>query len=718
MNDHVLTNLTPQHTALRALFIVALQRGVLLKPEDFVGFTEADTKAAVLGVMGRAGLEGRVRDGGWRELVRHADVCPFMALLADDYWVVVTEVGARGGEPGVTVLDPRTEKDGTQRIARADFVESWTGTFLLCRRARRPPRAADDAFGLAWFVPEILRHRAWLRDVAIAALLSTMVGFATPLMFQVLIDKVIGHRATDTLTAVIVMFCTLTLFDAVFAYTRQYGMLFVTSKIDARLAAKIFAHLLSLPLPFFEATTAGILVRHLQQTDTIRHFLTGRLFQTALDAVTLPITLSLLVFYSGRLTLVVLAFAGLITLVIGLLVPIFRRQLEQLYRAEGTRQGHLVETIHGIRTVKTLALEPLRITGWNDAVADGITRRAIVGRIGAIAGVITQTLEKFMQLAVLAIGATSVFDGSLSVGALVAFNMISGRVSGPLVQIVGLVNEYQEVSLAVKMLGTVMRHPPEQRSGEAGTTPEITGALSFDQVIFRYPGATSPALDRVSFEVEPGRVVGIVGRSGSGKTTLTRLIQGIQIAEQGTIRIDGHDIRAIDLAHLRRNIGVVLQENFLFRGTIRDNIAAARPDLTLGEIAEAARMAGAAEFIERLPAAYDTFVEENGANFSGGQRQRIAIARALVLRPRLLIFDEATSALDPESEAIVQTHLNEIAQGRTLVIVSHRLTSLTGADAILVLDQGSVVDYAPHAVLLQRCEVYQRLWVQQTSHFL
>ena len=714
MNDQVLPSLTPQHTALRALFIVALQRGVLLKPEDFVGFTDGDTTAAVLRVMTHVGLAGRVLEGSWRALQRHADVCPFMARLSDGFWIVVTDVSAAG----ITCLDPRTEKDGARRLDRGAFLEGWSGTLLLCRRAPRAMPAPDDVFGLSWFVPEILRHRAWLRDVALAAFLSTVVGFTTPLMFQVLIDKVIGHHATETLTAVVVMFCTLTFFDAIFAYTRQYGMLYVTSKIDARLAAKIFAHLLSLPLPFFEATTAGVLVRHLQQTDTIRHFLTGRLFQTALDAVTLPITLALLVFYSGRLTLVVLGFAAAITLVIGLLVPLFRRQLEQLYRAEGVRQGHLVETIHGIRTVKTLALEPLRLEGWNNAVADGITRRAIVGRIGAIAGVTTQTLEKLMQLAVLAIGATSVFDGSLSVGALVAFNMISGRVSGPLVQIVGLVNEYQEVSLAVKMLGTVMRHPPEQRAGLMGATPEITGALSFDQVTFRYAGAQSPALDRITFDVEPGRVIGIVGRSGSGKTTLTRLIQGIQIAEQGTIRIDGHDIRAIDLAHLRRSIGVVLQESFLFRGTIRDNIGAAQPSLSLDEIAEAARMAGAAEFIERLPAGYDTFVEENGANFSGGQRQRIAIARALVLQPRLLIFDEATSALDPESEAIVQNHLTDIARGRTLVVVSHRLTSLTTADSILVLDQGSIVDYAPHAVLLQRCEVYQRLWMQQTRHFL
>ena len=294
-----------------------------------------------------------------------------------------------------------------------------------------------------------------------------------------------------------------------------------------------------------------------------------------------------------------------------------------------------------------------------------------------------------MQISVLAVGAVEVFNGELSVGALVAFNMVSGRVTGPLVQIVGLLNEYQETSLAVRMLGTVMTHPPERDPGLQGVSPPISGSLVFDNVCFRYRPDGPPALDRVSFEVAAGQVIGIVGRSGSGKTTVTRLIQGLQMAQEGVIRLDGIDIRHIDLRHLRRSIGVVLQENFLFRGTVRENLAAVRPEATYDEIIEAARMAGAEEFIDRLPQSYDTMIEENGSNFSGGQRQRLAIARALLTRPRLLIFDEATSALDPESEAVIQDNLSDIARGRTLVIVSHRLTSLASADAILVLETGA-----------------------------
>ncbi len=709
--------LSAHHTALRCLFIISLRRGVLLKPENFNGFNETDTLGSVLRVMASVGLQGKVvHQGSWKKLQSLSYAYPLLATLKNGHWIVILDANETGGKKSVTLLDPQTEKDGSKLVSFDEFARDWTGTAVLCKRVHK----LDDErqpFGLRWFVPEILRHKKYLRTVAIAATLSSVIAFAMPLMFQILIDKVITHRSYQTLVTLVMVFAVLSLFDGVFNYTRQYLMMFVTTKIDARLASRIFQHLLSLPLSFFEQTTAGILTRHMQQTETIRHFLTGRLFQTALDAVALPVILAILLLYSVKLTLVVLMFSGIIAAIIGIMVPVFRHHLEQLYAAEGSRQGHLVETIHGMRTVKSLALEPRRMSLWNDAIALGVRRRAAVGKISALAGVLTQGLEKTMQISVLALGAVDIFDGSMTIGALVAFNMVSGRVTGPLVQIVGLINEYQETALAVKMLGQVMEHPPEQQPGVQGVAPEITGSLEFHDVTFTYPGAVSPALDHVSFDVREGEVIGVVGRSGSGKTTITRLIQGIQNAQSGMIRVDGIDIRQIDLTHLRKSIGVVLQENFLFRGSLRDNIAAAKPDAEMAEIINAAQMAGAEEFIERLPMGYQTLVEENGANFSGGQRQRIAIARALLTAPRLLIFDEATSALDPESEAIIQEHLNDIAKGRTLVIVSHRLTSLAGADVILVLERGKVVDFAPHKTLLERCDVYQRLWHQQTKSF-
>jgi subfamily B ATP-binding cassette protein HlyB/CyaB len=302
----------------------------------------------------------------------------------------------------------------------------------------------------------------------------------------------------------------------------------------------------------------------------------------------------------------------------------------------------------------------------------------------------------------------------MTVGALVAFNMLAGRVSGPLVQIVTMVHEYQEIALAVQMLGEVMNQKPERDDARPGLRPELTGRIEFENVTFRYSAEGDPALEGVSFAIPAGSIFGIVGRSGSGKTTLTRLIQGLYPIQQGLLRIDGFDARELDLVHLRAGIGVVLQDNFLFHGSVRDNIACVKPNASFEEVARAARMAGADEFIERLPRGYDTILEENAENLSGGQKQRLAIARALITDPRLLIFDEATSALDPESEAIIRENLRKIAFGRTVIIVSHRLSMLANAEAILVLDRGRIAGIDRHEQLLARCATYRQLWQQQT----
>ena len=708
--------LAPELTALRCLFLVASHHGLRLGPEDLPAAGAPDMLPAVLGTMRRIGLDARALTGcGWDKAEGLGSAYPALAVRRDGSWVVLVHVmPGPDGAPSAAVLDPAQEASGVQLVPRERFLADWTGTLVLCRRAAE--QQDHRPFGFAWFLPEIARHRAFLSGVAVAAVLSNLIAFAIPLLFQLLIDRVVAHEAWQTLVTVVLVFALLTAFDGFFGYARQRLMLLATNRIDARLGARTFAHLLSLPLCFFEAHPAGVLVRHMQQTEKLRHFLTGRLFQTLLDAALLPLLLVLLAIYSGLLTVVVLGFSAAIAAVIAAMVPAFRRRLNALYAAEGARQAHLVETLHNMRAVKSLVLEPARQRAWDAQLATAVRAHAAVGRLSAAGGVATSVLERLMQISVLGLGATLVFEGQLTVGALVAFTMLSGRVTGPLVQIVALINEYQEAALSVRMLGTVMHAEPEAPPARRLSRPPIAGALAFDGVTFRYPGAATPALDRVSFTLHEGQVLGVVGRSGSGKTTLTRLIQGIHAPQEGLIRFGDADIRTIELDHLRRHVGVVLQENLLFRGTLRDNIAAARPGAPLPEVLEAARLAGALEFIERLPRALDTVVEEGGANFSGGQRQRIAIARALITRPPLLILDEATSALDPDSEAIIQANLQEIARGRTMIIVSHRLSSLVDADAILVLDQGRALDVAPHAALLDRCEVYRHLWQQQTRH--
>ncbi|NGZ05432.1 MAG: peptidase domain-containing ABC transporter [Magnetococcales bacterium] len=709
--------MTPFLSALRCLFLLCRHHGVDITPEQLLGAREADIVGSMLRLMQETGLKGAVLTGRkWRDLTGLGGAYPVLAETRDGHWLVVTRVArASDDEESVTLLDPRWEQGGPRLLNRREFEADWSGVLILCKREHEQ-EITRKPFGLSWFLPEIFNQGKLLRNVAIAAILSSFLGLATPVFFNIMIDRVIPHQSHQTLMSLMFILLLIILFDGMFHYVRQYLMLVATNKIDARLLSRSFHHLLHLPMPFFESQTTGILIRHMQQTEVVRNFLTGTLFHTLLDAATLPLYLVGLTLYSGPLTAVVLVFTLAIALVIAVMLPTFRRYLESLYNAEGMRQADLVETIHGMRAVKSMALEPLRMAAWDRKVAVSILNRARVGLFGIKASVLTTTLQSGMQISIIGVGALQVFDNAMSLGALVAFNMLSGRVTGPLVQIVGLINEYQQTALAVRMLGEVMNHPLERDPNQRGIRMPVTGQIEFKDVTFRYDRSALPALKRVSFQVNEGQMIGVVGRSGSGKTTITRLIQGIHNAQEGLIHLNGHDIRHFDLPHLRRSIGVVLQENILFRGTIRENIAAGRPEATLLEVIEAAKLAGADEFIDRLPHSYETWVEENASNFSGGQRQRIAIARALLLSPRLLIFDEATSALDPESEAIIRHSLNRISQGRTMIIVSHRLSSLVSTDAILVLDRGEVIDFAPHDELLERCEIYRHLWEQQTGY--
>ena len=716
MNHSASPFAAPHLATLRSLFVVALNNGVELPSDVLSSYAGGEIVGFIFEVMHKSELRGRLlQRRKWKDLAGLGSAYPVLAEVDEGAWVVLSGCYKQpDGRFMVAVLDPRTGQELLLH-ERHEFEPKWTGRLIVCKRTLKVTEERRP-FGFSWFLPEIYRYRSYFRDVAVAAIMSNLLSYMTPLFFNVMIDKVIPHHAYNSLLAIAAIYILCVSCDGFFNFMRHSLMLRAGNKIDARLAERSFQHLMRLPLPFFETSQAGILTRNMQQTEGVRNFLTGALFQTLLDLLGLPVLLIGLTTFSGMLTALVLGFAGAIAAVIGLLLPVYRKQLEKLYFAESQRQAVLVETIHGIRAVKSLGLEKLRKAAWDSKVAQALRGRFTTGQFGIISSVVVTGLQNMMQLSILAVGAVLVFDGHVTLGTLIAFNMLSGRVTGPLVQIVNLLNEYQQIALSVTMLRTVMDHEPERPDGQEGIRPAITGRIEMTDVIFHYGGAVNPALDRVTFNVEQGELIGIVGRSGSGKTTITRLMQGIQSAQQGLIKLDGVDIRNIDLDHLRRSIGVVLQDNILFRGTIRENIAAARPGVALDEVVDAARLAGADEFIERLPLGYETPVEESATNFSGGQRQRIAIARALLPKPRLLIFDEATSALDPESEAIVQQNLLSISRNRTTIVVSHRLSSLVDADRILVMERGAVLDYAPHPVLVERCAVYRQLWETQTRH--
>ena len=649
---------------------------------------------------------------GWRKLRRLGEALPVLARLKNGRMVALVQIEGDGAASVAVVHDPLATGDPRLEVPRRDFMRAYAGTVILLRPEPSEPDR-EESFGLRWFLPEILRQRSLIRDVTIAAVVLQVLALASPIFFQLVVDKVLVHESPATLVVLLVGVGIAILFDGLFRYLRQYLLLFATNRIDVRLARKTFSKLVSLGLGFFERHTAGVLTQHMQQTDQIRQFLTGRLLTTMLDGLGLLVFLPVMWGYSPKLTAVTLGFAGLIALAILLLLGPFRRRLKALYHAEGARQSLLVETIHGMRTVKSLALEAGQQRAWEARAARTVEMQFGVGKISAGAEAIVQSLQTAMTVVVVAVGAFDVFAHELTLGSLIAVQIMAGRVVQPLVQIVSLLKAYQETALSVRMLGNIMNAPSEGLGAAGSLRPRLAGKISFEGVTFRYPGRPAAALDALDLEIAPGTLVGVMGRSGSGKTTLTRLLQGLYAADQGTIRFDGVDLRELDLVHLRRQIGVVLQDSFLFRGTIRDNLAITRPGAPMQEIVRAAELAGADEFVTRLPRGFDTAIEENGANLSGGQRQRLAIARALLAEPRILIFDEATSALDPESEVIVQENLGRIAKGRTVFLVSHRLSMIAGADVILVMDKGRLVATGPHRELLRACPLYRQLWQQQ-----
>ncbi|SEH69966.1 ATP-binding cassette, subfamily B [Rhizobium tibeticum] len=704
------------HTNLHCLALVARHHGVDLSPERLQHDYAVDERPVevrqLLRMAKDAGLRARQISLNWSSLLQLGEAFPVLAQLENGNWIVIAGPAMGEEEAKIRVLDPLAERPDFILLNEEQFTRSWRGSVVMLKR-NYSLHDADQPFGFRWFIPEIIKQRSFFRDVALAAIVLYGLGLTTPIFFQLVIDKVLVHQSYATLTVLTAGIAIALVFDAAFSFLRRYLLLYATNRIDIRIATRTFGHLLNLPIALFEQASAGVLVKHMQQTGRIREFLTGRLFLTLLDGVSLLVFIPILLLYSVKLTLVVMGFAALVGLVVMLLVGPFQRRLQALYKAEGDRQALLVETVHGMRTVKSLALEPRQRRAWDDYSAQSISVRFRVEKISTVAQSMTGLLEKLMSVAIIGLGALDVFSGAMTIGALVAFNMLAGRVSGPLVQIVTMVHEYQEVALSVRMLGEIMNQRPEQAGRGRGIRPHLRGNIEFDKVTFRYGPDGAPALDDVSFSIPAGCVFGVVGKSGSGKTTITRLIQGLYQNQQGIIRMDGYDSREIDLVHLRTSTGVVLQDNFLFRGTVRENIAAAKPDASIEEIMEVARIAGAEEFIERLPRGFDTMLEENASNLSGGQRQRLAIARALITDPKLLILDEATSALDPDSETIIRQNLSQIAAGRTVVIVSHRLSTLVDADAILVVERGKIADIGRHDQLVTRCMTYRHLWSQQ-----
>lgn len=651
------------------------------------------------------GLKIRALNSHWKRL--HKTPLPAIAQHRDGRWFII----AGFKDDRVLIQDPLESKP--LALPGEILGKSWEGRLILATRRARVDDP-DGRFDFGWFIPAILKYRRLLGEVLLASLFVQLFALVTPLFFQVVVDKVLVHKGLTTLHVLAIGLLGISLFEVVLGGLRSYLFSHTTNRVDVALGAKLFRHLLALPIVYFEARRVGDSVARVRELENIRNFLTGSALTLVVDLVFTFVFFAVMYYYSPRLTLVVLGAIPFYLLLSVWITPIMRKRLNEKFNRGAENQAFLVESITGVETLKSMAVEPQMQRRWEEQLAGYVGASFRSANLGNIAGQTAGFINKVSVVLILWIGATLVMQGQLSVGQLIAFNMLAARISGPILRLVQLWQEFQQAGISVRRLGDILNTPtePGYNPGRAAL-PALRGEVCFNGVSFRYRPDRAEVLRNIDLKIEVGEVIGIVGRSGSGKSTLTKLIQRLHVPGSGRVLIDGIDLALVEPAWLRRQVGVVLQENFLFNRTIRDNIALANPGSAMEQIVRACKLAGAHEFILELAEGYDTLVGERGATLSGGQRQRIALARALLTNPRILILDEATSALDYESERIIQHNMRSICRERTVFIIAHRLSAVREADRIVVLDRGRIVEMGAHAELLAGQGQYAHLHAMQ-----
>nr|WP_198980859.1 type I secretion system permease/ATPase [Herbaspirillum sp. ASV7] len=586
-----------------------------------------------------------------------------------------------------------------QVMSRQDFESFWSGQVILVT-SKASYAGESSRFDFTWFIPAVVKYRKVLGEVLLISLVLQIIGLIMPMFFQVVMDKVLVNHAMMTLDVIAIGLIAATIFEALLSGIRTAIFANASSKIDVELGSRLFAHLLSLPLSYFQARRAGDSIARVRELENIRSFLTSNAMTLVLDILFSFIFLAVMLWYSVPLTLIVLASIPVYLMLSLIFTPVLRQRLDDKFNKSAENQSFLVETLTGMDTVKAMAVEPRWQQKWDHQLAGYVAAGMTTTNISLLASGGVSLVSKLVTAGIMWMGALQVVKNELSVGELVAFNMLAGQVASPILRMAQLWNDFQQVGISMSRLADVLDARTEV-GGNRTRLPRVQGAISFERVSFRYRPDMPEVIHELSLQIQPGEIIGIVGRSGSGKSTLTKLVQRLYLCESGRVTVDGQDIAIIDTASLRQQIGVVLQENTLFSRSIRDNIALADPALPIEPIIAAAKLAGAHDFICELPEGYDTLVGEQGSGLSGGQRQRIAIARALIGNPGILIFDEATSALDYESEKIIQDNMRQICAGRTVLIIAHRLSAVRDADRIIVMERGRVAENGAHAELLK-----------------
>ncbi len=667
------------------------------------------TREDLVRLARRQSLKARAINGKYWEHLAKTPLPAIAQRIDGDGFVIVAKIA----EDKALIQDGRTMRP--EAISRKDFEALWDGSLILLTK-RATLSDFSSRFGIGWFVSAMHKYRRLLAEVLIASFILQLFGLVTPLFFQVVVDKVLGHRDLATLDVLVIGLLLVSFFETILGVLKTYVFSHTTNRIDVELGARLFRHLVALPLGYFGVRRVGDSVARVRELENIRQFITGSALTLVIDLFFTFVFLGVMAWYSIGLTLMVVAALPVYALLSAGFTPLFRARLDEKFRRGAENQAFLVETVSGVETLKAMAVEPQMQCRWEEQLAGYVTASFRVQNLGNYASQMIQFVSKLVTVTVLFFGAKAVMAGSMTVGELVAFNMFAQRVSQPVLRLAQVWQDFHQARISVDRLGDVLNAAPEpQATPGRAVLPPIKGAIRFDHVGFRYRLDGPEILRGVTIDIDAGQVVGIVGPSGSGKSTLAKLLQRLYVPETGRILIDGIDLAMTDSAWLRRQIGVVLQENLLFNRSIRENIALADPGMPLDRVIEAAKLAGAHEFILQLPEGYDTVVGERGGSLSGGQRQRIAIARALVGNPRILIFDEATSALDYESESAIQANMRRICRGRTVVIIAHRLSTVRSADRIITIEAGRVVEDGTHDELVVRDGRYAMLHKLQSG---
>lgn len=633
---------------------------------------------------------------------------PAIVCLKENSYVILTRIFKEKEEIRYLDIEDMQEKS----MELKEFKEQWDNDLLLF--TYREKTTEDKKFGLKWFINIIFNYKKPLNEVLFSSMILQILGLVSPAIMQVIIDKVLVHSTKSTLWIIALCLFLTILMEWFLGIGRMLIFSHMTSRIDVTFNSKLFNHLHSLPIKYFEDRKVGEITNRIRETEKIRSFLTGTPITTVIDLVFIVIYLVIMFCYSIKLSTEILLIMPAFIILSLVVTPIFRTRVKHRFDKNSELTGYLIESISGVSTLKSLAVEKTFEKKWESKMANYVTASYKTRFLGNITNSLAELIQSLLNLLIIWTGTREVLKGNLSVGQFIAFRMYSSHIIMPIIRTLQLWQTFQQTGVAVNNLEDIFDNKPEMDFDKTKTVlPPLRGAVEFENVNFKYKFDGKEILKDVSFKIEAGSSLGIIGRSGSGKSTISKLIQKLYHTNRGKVIIDGVDTTLVDPSWIRRQIGVVLQDNYLFNDTIKNNIDIANAGYSDEQIKWAANLAGAHEFIEKLPDGYNTIVGEKGAFLSGGQRQRIAIARALVSNPRILIFDEATSALDYESESIIQKNMKEIVKGRTVIIIAHRMSTLRDVNHILSLDKGEVIEFGKKENLLKNNGLYSYMCSQQ-----